>query len=31
VISHKAAANEVELVLGSGHYRISAANPKGQP
>jgi hypothetical protein len=31
VISAKATSDEVEFVLGSGHYRITAANPKGQP
>ena len=31
VISAKSDSNQVKLVVGSGHYRISAANPKGQP
>ena len=31
VVSKKIMANSVELVLGSGHYNISAANPRDQP
>jgi hypothetical protein len=30
VIGKKTTTDEVELVLGSGHYRITAANPPGQ-
>ncbi len=30
VISNKTAADEVELVLGSGNYRITAPNPRGK-
>ena len=31
MISCKTTPDEVELVLSSGHYRITAPNPKGQP
>jgi hypothetical protein len=31
VISMKSKEHEIELVLGSGHYRVTAPNPEGQP
>ncbi len=31
VIGMKSKEHEIELVLGSGHYRITAPNPEGQP
>jgi alpha-L-rhamnosidase len=31
VISSKSKAHKIELVLGSGHYRITSPNPEGQP